>query len=128
MTGNGTDRLSLAGLRVVELAPILAGPWAGQSLADLGAEVIKVERPDGGDDTRHWGPPFFTAADGTNIGAAYFHSCHRGKRSMAIDLATGACQTQVRALAAGADVVRIGTMVGRRVPITDPTSPNKETR
>ena len=73
----------LAGLRVVELARILAGPWAGQLLADLGAEVIKVERPGAGDDTRHWGPPF--AADGA---AAYFHACNRGKRSVAIDLET----------------------------------------
>ncbi|MEA3049088.1 MAG: hypothetical protein QOG84_924 [Sphingomonadales bacterium] len=66
----------LAGLKVLELARILAGPWAGQLLADLGAEVVKVERPGVGDDTRHWGPPF--AADGA---AAYFHACNRGKRS-----------------------------------------------
>ena len=71
----------LAGLKVVELARILAGPWAGQLLADLGAEVIKVERPGAGDDTRAWGPPF--AADGS---AAYFHACNRGKSSVAIDL------------------------------------------
>jgi crotonobetainyl-CoA:carnitine CoA-transferase CaiB-like acyl-CoA transferase len=71
----------LAGLKVLELARILAGPWAGQLLADLGAEVIKVERPGEGDDTRHWGPPF--AADGA---AAYFHACNRGKKSVALDL------------------------------------------
>jgi crotonobetainyl-CoA:carnitine CoA-transferase CaiB-like acyl-CoA transferase len=90
----------LSGLKVLELARILAGPWAGQLLADLGAEVIKVERPGAGDDTRHWGPPF--AADGT---AAYFHSCNRGKKSLAIDLESPSGQEQVRALAAEADVL-----------------------
>jgi crotonobetainyl-CoA:carnitine CoA-transferase CaiB-like acyl-CoA transferase len=88
----------LAGLKVLELARILAGPWAGQLLADLGAEVIKVERPGEGDDTRHWGPPF--AADGA---AAYFHACNRGKKSVALDLERDA--EQVRALAAEADIL-----------------------
>jgi crotonobetainyl-CoA:carnitine CoA-transferase CaiB-like acyl-CoA transferase len=97
----------LAGLKVLELARILAGPWAGQLLADLGAEVIKVERPDGGDDTRHWGPPF--AADGA---AAYFHACNRGKKSVAIDLATEEGQARVRALAAEADVLIENFKVG----------------
>jgi crotonobetainyl-CoA:carnitine CoA-transferase CaiB-like acyl-CoA transferase len=99
-------------LRVLELARILAGPWAGQLLADLGADVIKVERPLEGDDTRHWGPPFLHAADGTNLGAAYFHSCNRGKRSVAIDIATPEGQRQVRALAAEADVVIENYKVG----------------
>ena len=90
----------LAGLKVVELARILAGPWAGQLLADLGAEVVKVERPGTGDDTRQWGPPF--APDGA---AAYFHACNRGKRSIAIDLDTAEGQAEVRELAAGADVL-----------------------
>jgi crotonobetainyl-CoA:carnitine CoA-transferase CaiB-like acyl-CoA transferase len=71
----------LKGLRVVELARILAGPWIGQTLADLGADVIKVESPQG-DDTRNWGPPFTKNADGTDADAAYFHSCNRGKRSV----------------------------------------------
>jgi crotonobetainyl-CoA:carnitine CoA-transferase CaiB-like acyl-CoA transferase len=97
----------LAGLKVLELARILAGPWAGQLLADLGAEVIKVERPGVGDDTRHWGPPF--AADGA---AAYFHACNRGKRSVAIDLESGSGQEQVRALAARSDVVIENFKVG----------------
>jgi crotonobetainyl-CoA:carnitine CoA-transferase CaiB-like acyl-CoA transferase len=97
----------LAGLKVVELARILAGPWAGQLLADLGAEVIKVERPGGGDDTRAWGPPF--AADGS---AAYFHGCNRGKSSVAIDLATAGGQQRVRALAADADVLIENFKVG----------------
>jgi len=97
----------LTGLRVVELARILAGPWAGQLLADLGAEVIKVERPDRGDDTRSWGPPF--AADGS---AAYFHGCNRGKRSVAIDLQTREGQDRVRALALEADVLIENFKVG----------------
>ena len=90
----------LAGLKVVELAGVLAGPWAGQLLADLGAEVVKVERPGTGDVTRSWGPPF--AADGS---AAYFHSCNRGKQTLAIDLETSSGQEQVRGLAAGADIL-----------------------
>ena len=99
-------------LRVLELARILAGPWAGQLLADLGADVIKVERPGEGDDTRHWGPPFLTGRDEADLGAAYFHSCNRGKRSIAIDIATPAGQAQVRALAAQADVVIENYKVG----------------
>src|SRR3954466_6875042 len=97
----------LAGLRVLELARILAGPWAGQLLADLGAEVVKGERPGTGDDTRQWGPPF--ASDGA---AAYFHACNRGKKSVAIDLETPGGQTQVRALAAEADVLIENFKVG----------------
>ena len=99
----------LAGLKVVELARILAGPWAGQLLADLGADVVKVERPGTGDDTRAWGPPF--AADGS---AAYFHSCNRGKKAVAIDLDTGAGQAKVREFVADADVLienfRVGSL------------------
>ncbi|HST36857.1 MAG TPA: CaiB/BaiF CoA-transferase family protein [Allosphingosinicella sp.] len=90
----------LAGLKVVELARILAGPWCGQLLADLGADVVKVERPGSGDDTRHWGPPF--AADGS---AAYFHACNRGKSSVAADLETPEGQEIVRALARDADIL-----------------------
>ncbi len=97
----------LAGVKVVELARILAGPWAGQLLADLGAEVVKVERPGGGDDTRGWGPPF--ASDGS---AAYFHSCNRGKRSIAIDLESPEGQEQVRTLVADADVLIENFKVG----------------
>ncbi|TMJ19145.1 MAG: CoA transferase [Alphaproteobacteria bacterium] len=97
----------LQGLKVLELARILAGPWAGQLLADLGAEVVKVERPGCGDDTRHWGPPF--AADGS---AAYFHACNRGKSSVAVDLETQAGQEQVRALAREADVLIENFKVG----------------
>ena len=73
----------LKGLRVLELARILAGPWAGQLLGDLGADVLKVESPDG-DDTRRWGPPFIDNGNGTHD-AAYFHACNRGKRSITAD-------------------------------------------
>ena len=74
----------LRGLRVVELARILAGPWIGQTLADLGADVIKVEAPEG-DETRRWGPPFVEGRDGQPLDAAYFHACNRGKRSVVAD-------------------------------------------
>ncbi len=95
----------LAGIRVIELARILAGPWAGQLLADLGADVIKVENPDGGDDTRKWGPPFVTGADGENLSAAYYHATNRGKRSVAVDFSTPEGAEIVRRLAASADVL-----------------------
>src|SRR5256886_13576581 len=75
----------LTGLRVLELARILAGPWAGQILADLGADVVKVERKGTGDDTRGWGPPFVEAADGSHLGAAYFHATNPRKRSIELD-------------------------------------------
>lgn len=95
----------LKGIRVIELARILAGPWAGQMLADLGADVIKVENPDGGDDTRKWGPPFVKGSDGENLSAAYYHSCNRGKRSVAVDFSTQEGAETVRRLAATADVL-----------------------
>jgi crotonobetainyl-CoA:carnitine CoA-transferase CaiB-like acyl-CoA transferase len=95
----------LEGLKVLELARILAGPWAGQTLADLGAEVIKVERPGAGDDTRGWGPPFVAAAGGARGDAAYYHSCNRGKHSIAVDFERPEGQRLVRELAARADVL-----------------------
>ena len=94
----------LAGLRVVELARILAGPWIGQTLADLGADVIKIEAP-GGDDTRRWGPPFVRSADGTPLDAAYFHACNRGKRSVVADLGDAGERARVLELIDGADVL-----------------------
>ena len=100
------------GIRVVELARVLAGPWCGQLLADLGADVVKVERPGVGDDTREWGPPFVTGAGGENLGAAYYHSCNRGKRSVAIDIASAEGQAAVRALLEEADVVIENYKVG----------------
>ena len=99
----------LAGLKVVELARILAGPWAGQTLSDLGAEVIKVESP-AGDDTRNWGPPFIER-DGERT-AAYFHACNRGKQSVAVDFRTPEGQDQVRALVAEADILIENFKVG----------------
>ncbi|MDN2566589.1 CoA transferase [Aquibium sp. A9E412] len=95
----------LKGIRVIELARILAGPWAGQLLADLGADVIKVENPAGGDDTRGWGPPFVTGADGADLSAAYYHAANRGKRSVTIDFRSEDGARALRKLIAGADVV-----------------------
>ncbi|HEU4967679.1 CaiB/BaiF CoA-transferase family protein [Sphingomonas sp.] len=95
----------LAGLKVLELARILAGPWAGQMLADMGADVIKVERRGHGDDTRGWGPPFVEGADGQSLGAAYYHSCNRGKRSITADFEDAADMERVRTLARDADIV-----------------------
>ena len=92
----------LSGLRVIELARILAGPWAGQTLADLGADVIKVESP-AGDDTRQWGPPFVERPGDRS--AAYFHSCNRGKRSISVDFRTPEGQQTVRDLVADADIL-----------------------
>lgn len=104
----------LSGLKVVELARILAGPWAGQILADLGAEVIKVEAPSG-DDTRRWGPPFIdrTRADGTTERtAAYFHSTNRGKKSVTADFRTPEGQEKVRKLVAESDILIENFKVG----------------
>jgi len=95
----------LAGLRVLELARILAGPWAGQILADLGADVVKVERKGAGDDTRAWGPPFVEGKDGKHIGAAYFHGANRGKRSIEVDFDSDEGRRIVRKLAARSDVL-----------------------
>lgn len=92
----------LAGLKVLELARVLAGPWAGQVLADLGADVIKVEGPEG-DGTRKWGPPW--VEHGGERAAAYYHSANRGKRGIVADFADAADLARVKAIAAGADVV-----------------------
>ncbi|NTJ67244.1 CoA transferase [Agrobacterium rhizogenes] len=105
MTEQKTKKPPLSGIRVIELARVLAGPWAGQMLADLGADVIKVENPDGGDDTRQWGPPFVEGKDGENLSAAYYHSANRGKRSITADLRTEEGQELVRRLVKTADVV-----------------------
>src|SRR2546427_11187360 len=102
----------LAGLRVLELARILAGPWAGQILADLGADVVKVERKGAGDDTRGWGPPFVEAADGGHLAAAYFHATNRGKRSIELDFETERGRRIVRKLAARSDVLIENFKVG----------------
>ncbi len=101
---------ALSGLKVLELARVLAGPWAGQVLADLGADVVKVESPDG-DDTRGWGPPFVGHPDG-GTDAAYFHATNRGKRSIAIDFRSPEGQAIVRALARRSDVLIENFKVG----------------
>ncbi len=112
MTETQLSNAPLAGIRVIELARVLAGPWAGQMLADLGADVIKVENPDGGDDTRQWGPPFVESADGENLSAAYYHSANRGKRSITADLKSEDGQSLVRRLVATADVLIENFKVG----------------
>lgn len=97
---------ALTGLRVLDLSRVLAGPWCGQVLADLGAEVIKIERPQSGDDTRGWGPPWMKTDTGESSGqASYYQSTNRGKLSVAIDLASSEGQELVRALAASSDVL-----------------------
>src|SRR5690554_838802 len=99
-------KAALHGVRVLDLSRILAGPWSGQLLADLGAEVVKIERPGRGDDTRSWGPPFVDDA------AAYFHGCNRGKRSVAVDISTAEGQQLIKRLAREADIVLENYKVG----------------
>ena len=97
---------ALSHLRVLDMSRILAGPWAGQILADLGAEVIKIERPGAGDDTRGWGPPYVRDADGNETSeAAYYLAANRGKKSVALDIAKPAGQEVVRRIAQRSDVL-----------------------
>jgi len=104
---------ALSGLRVLDLSRVLAGPWAGQMLADLGADVVKVERPGAGDDTRAWGPPYLRDADGRDTSeAAYFLSANRNKRSITIDFTQPEGQQQVRELVQLADVLIENFKVG----------------
>ena len=104
---------ALSHLKVLDLSRVLAGPWASQILADLGAEVIKVERPGTGDDTRGWGPPFMRDADGAPTGeSAYFLSTNRGKKSVCIDMKTAAGQAALRRLAIDSDVLIENFKVG----------------
>ena len=100
----------LDGIKVLDLSRVLAGPWCTQLLADLGAEVIKIERPGAGDDTRHWGPPWH--GEGDRCVAAYFLSCNRGKKSAAIDFSREEGAALVRKLAANADIVVENFRVG----------------
>lgn len=104
---------ALSGIRVVDLSRILAGPWCTQNLADLGAEVIKIERPGSGDDTRGWGPPYQEGPDGQRM-SAYFMCCNRGKRSVCLDFKTDEGREQLLALLRDADVLvenyRAGTL------------------
>ena len=102
----------LSGLRILDLTRVLAGPWATQMLADFGAEVIKIEKPGEGDDTRGWGPPFITNGDGSSGDSAYFQSANRGKQSVCIDLAKPEGQELIRQLALKSDVVIENFKVG----------------
>ena len=99
----------LEGIKVVELARILAGPWAGQLLADLGADVIKVES-EKGDDTRAWGPPFIEREN--DISASYFHGCNRGKKSVTVDLSTSKGQDRIKELVKNSDILIENFKVG----------------
>ena len=104
---------ALAGIKVLDLSRVLAGPWATQMLADLGADVVKVERPVAGDDTRHWGPPFLRDdAGNATKEASYFNSCNRNKRSITIDMAQPEGQALIRKMAQEADVVVENFKVG----------------
>ena len=104
---------ALSHLRVLDLSRVLAGPWAGQILADLGAEVVKVERPGAGDDTRHWGPPFLQNGAGENTSeAAYYLSANRNKQSLTLDFTQAEGQRIVRELAAKADILIENFKVG----------------
>jgi len=103
----------LDGVRVLDLTRVLAGPWATQNLADFGAEVIKVERPGQGDDTRRWGPPFLKDRQGNDTrDAAYYLACNRGKKSLTLDIARPEGQAVARALALQSDVVVENFKVG----------------
>ena len=103
----------LEGVRVLDLSRILAGPWATQVLADFGADVIKVERPGVGDDTRSWGPPYLRDADGNDSSeSAYYLCANRGKRSVAIDFTTAEGQALLRELVVHCDVLVENYKVG----------------
>ncbi|MDE2386011.1 MAG: CoA transferase [Alphaproteobacteria bacterium] len=103
---------ALSGLRVLDLTRVLAGPWATQMLSDFGAEVIKIEKPGEGDDTRGWGPPFVKKADGSEGDAAYFNAANRGKKSVCIDMAKPEGASLIKALAAKSDILVENFKVG----------------
>ena len=100
-----SDPSALAGVKVLDLSRILAGPSATQMLADLGADVVKVESPNGGDDTRGWGPPFIEDDNGVRSEAAYFACCNRNKRSITLDFTTEEGAQSARELASKADIL-----------------------
>lgn len=103
---------ALSHLKVLDLSRVLAGPWASQMLADLGAEVIKIEHPERGDDTRSWGPPYLQDPQGNRLESAYFLCANRNKQSVALDMATPEGQQQIRALALQSDVLIENFKVG----------------
>jgi crotonobetainyl-CoA:carnitine CoA-transferase CaiB-like acyl-CoA transferase len=102
----------LSHIKVLDLSRVLAGPWSTQILGDMGAEVIKIERPGVGDDTRAWGPPFQKNPDGTNGDAAYFHATNRNKISRSIDITTNAGQQEIKKLAIECDILVENYKVG----------------
>ena len=113
MTTPTSSSGALAGIKVLDLSRVLAGPWCTQMLADLGADVVKVERPGLGDDTRQWGPPFLKDAEGNDTTqASYFTACNRNKRSVTIDMATAEGQALIRQMAQQADIVVENFKVG----------------
>ena len=113
MTSTSATPGALAGIRVLDLSRVLAGPWCTQMLADLGADVVKVERPGLGDDTRQWGPPFLKDAQGNDTHqASYFTACNRNKRSVTIDMATAEGQALIKQMALQADIVVENFKVG----------------
>lgn len=103
---------ALSGVRVLDLSRVLAGPWASQLLADLGADVVKVERPKAGDDTRGWGPPFLTRADGSQGPAAYYLCANRGKKSITVDITQAEGQQIIKKLIENSDVLIENYKVG----------------
>ncbi len=112
-TSTSANAGALAGLKVLDLSRVLAGPWCTQILADLGADVVKVERPGAGDDTRHWGPPFLKDAQGNDTTqASYYTACNRNKRSVTIDMASAEGQALIRDMAMKADIVVENFKVG----------------
>lgn len=114
MKGDDSTMGALSHIRVLDLTRVLAGPWCAQTLADFGADVIKIERPGAGDDTRHWGPPYLKDADGADTAeAAYYLAANRNKRSVTVDIATPEGQQIVRELAAQSDVVLENYKVGQ---------------
>ena len=102
----------LSHIKVLDLSRILAGPWSTQMLGDMGAEVIKIEHPHSGDDTRSWGPPFQKNKDGSDGDATYFHSTNRNKISLFIDISTKAGQTEIYDLVKSADILVENYKVG----------------
>lgn len=114
MKGDDSTMGALSHIRVLDLTRVLAGPWCAQTLADFGADVIKIERPGAGDDTRHWGPPYLKDAHGADTAeAAYYLAANRNKRSVTVDIATPEGQQIVRELAAQSDVVLENYKVGQ---------------
>ncbi|MFQ3355863.1 MAG: crotonobetainyl-CoA:carnitine CoA-transferase CaiB-like acyl-CoA transferase, partial [Paracoccaceae bacterium] len=112
MSEENTSPAALKGLKVLDLSRVLAGPWATQMLADLGADVVKVELPERGDDTRSWGPPFIKKIDGEQGEAAYFTCCNRNKKSITVDFSTPEGAELVRKLSVEADVLVENFKVG----------------